>query len=141
MEHGASEGEWANFLEDWARYKRSSNLRTEIQKIDQLWGCLSTSLKSSARSDKLGEKDTEVALLVGIKKLAVKVHNVLISQVQFLQLSQDREEPIRIFRARLRGAAAQLNFVVQCSSCRVDTGYGERIMSNQLMRALGNPVI
>jgi hypothetical protein len=72
MEHGAPEGEWVNFLEEWARYKRSSQLKTEQEAIDQLWGCLSVSLKSLAQSDKLEDKDTEVALLAGLKKHAVR---------------------------------------------------------------------
>jgi hypothetical protein len=50
--------------------------------IDHLWGCLSSGLKRSAQEDGLREVRTEAELLAGIKRLAVRVQNTLISQVR-----------------------------------------------------------
>jgi hypothetical protein len=141
LEHGASEADWTIFLQRWERYKRSCTMTTPQEITDQIWGCLSDGLERAAQNDGLGEKRTEAGLVAGIKRLAVRICNTLISQVRFLHIHQDCDEPVASFVARLRGTASLCSFIVTCSSCQADTSYADKIMAHQLVRALMDPVI
>ena len=121
VELDMSETEWALFTAEWARYCRSCKLIQTQEKVDQLWGCLSTSLKRAAAGDGLELLTDDVAFLARVKLLAVKKHNPLVAQVKFLSTGQDRDEPVHSFVARLRGTAAQCNFRVRSPcECAVD---------------------
>ena len=48
-----SEPEWALFMAEWAGYCRSCKLTDAQEKVDQLWGCLSATLKRAAAGDGL----------------------------------------------------------------------------------------
>jgi hypothetical protein len=78
----------------------------------------------------------------GIKRLAVRKHNVLISQVQFLSMGQEREEAGLSYSARLRGKASLCKFTVACPhGCEADVSYQENIMAHQSVRGLVDPVV
>ena len=109
VELDMSEPEWALFTAEWARYCRSCKLTEPQEKVDQLWGCLSATLKRAAAGDGLELVVEDEVFLQRIKRLAVKKHNPLVAQIKFLSTGQDREEPVHSFVARLRGIAAQCN--------------------------------
>ena len=113
LELDMSEPEWQLFEAEWARYCRSCKLVDSQEKVDQLWGCLSSTLKRAAAGDGLELVTEEASFLSGIKRLAVKRHNPLVAQVKFLSTGQDRDEPVNSYVARLRGIAHQCNFVVR----------------------------
>ena len=137
VELDMSETEWALFTAEWARYCRSCKLIQTQEKVDQLWGCLSTSLKRAAAGDGLELLTDDVAFLARVKLLAVKKHNPLVAQVKFLSTGQDRDEPVHSFVARLRGIAAQCNFRVRSPcECNVDVPYDDRMISHMLVRGL-----
>ena len=43
LEHGASEADWAMFINRWERYKINSKFSDQQDIIDQFWGCLACS--------------------------------------------------------------------------------------------------
>ena len=49
--------------------------------------------------------DTEEELLE-LTKLAVRKRNILLSKVAFLDMSQNQDEPVKLYVARLKGKAA-----------------------------------
>jgi hypothetical protein len=109
--------------------------------MDQLWACLSAGLKRSAQGDRLREVGTEVLLLAGIKRVAVRVQSTLINQVKFLSLGQEQDEPVGNYLGRLQGEAAQFNFVVTCTNCDHETSYEDKLLTHELVRGLVDPVI
>ena len=140
LEQGASEADWGMFMNRWERYKRNCKFSDQQEIIDQLWGCLADGLERAAQMDGAGDLKTETELRDRIKRLAVKQQNTLVSQVKFLQMGQDRDEPVAGFVARLRGTA-QLCDLVNCSHCQRETSYQDKVMAHQLVRALVDPTI
>ena len=138
VELDMSEQEWGLFMAEWRRYCRSCKLTESQEQVDQLWGCLSPGMKRAAAGDGLETIDSEVVFLRRIKVLAVKKHNPLVAQVKFLSTGQDRDEPIHSYVARLRGLAAQCNFMVTCpnTECSKETSYADRMISHMMVRGL-----
>ena len=101
--------------------------------MDQLWACMDVALEKSANNDGADKENTELGLMARIKRLTVKGQNVLVNQVVFLKMGQDRDEPISSFVSRLRGQASLCKFLVQCSQCETLTSYQEAIMCHQLV--------
>ena len=137
LELDMNEAEWGLFTAEWARYCRSCKLTDAQEKVDQLWGCLSASLKRAAAGDGLERMADDGAFLARVKLLAVKKHNPLVAQVKFLSTGQDRDEPVHSFVARLRGIAAQCNFRVKSPcECGVSVPYDDRMIAHMLVRGL-----
>jgi hypothetical protein len=135
MEQGVTEAQWLMFLDNWSSYKRNCRLTDEREKMDQLFACLSSSLKLTAQGNHLREVATEVLML------AVTIQSTLINQVKFLSLGQERGETAVSFLARLRGEAAQCNFNVECSNCQTMISYEDKLLTHQLVRAILDPTI
>jgi hypothetical protein len=84
---------------------------------------------------------TERELLDGVKRLAVRKHNVLISQVQFMNMGQEREEAGFSYSTRLRGKASLCQFNVAYQDCTAIVSYTDKIMAHQFVRGLVDPVV
>ena len=141
LEHGASEADWGMFINRWEQYKRNCKFSDQQEIIDQLWGCLADGLERAAQMDGAGDLTAQQDLKERIKRLAVKQQNTLVSQVRFLQMGQDRDEPVSGFVTRLCGTAQLCDFMVNCSHCQRETSYQEKNMAHQLVRALVDPTI
>ena len=128
------------FNKRWDRYKRGTKL-VDNDVLDQLWACMSDSLERAAHNDGADTEETEVSLMARIKKLAVKQTNVLVNQVKFLSMGQDRDEPVSSFVARLRGQVNTCDFSVKCGGCQATVSYMEHIMAHQLVHALSDEEI
>ena len=90
------------------RQKRGTNSGQHATRTSEknLFNCLGSKLKTLTEQEMMDE----------IKKLAVLAQNNLVKMVQFFELSQDREEPIRAFFARLKAAASACKLTVQCTA-------------------------
>ena len=95
---GSSET-WAYFVQRWTDYKQATHLN-DSDTVFQLLECCDEEL----RKDLSGEE----TVLKNIKTLAVSKENVMIARVKLQQMQQDRDEPVRAFAARLRGAGRSL---------------------------------
>ena len=119
---GISQQDFKFFHGEWNRYKRSSGIKDATIIRDQLMYCPDESLrKHVCRS--LGDRvDTisETELLEEIKKLAVERQSNIINTVALMSATQERDEGIRQFAARLRGLALVCDLSVIC-------GCGEKV--------------
>ena len=139
---GASQSDWVYFKDNWARYKRSTCLDGQ-KAVDQLWACCTEELARSVYDGGTGNNCTEVSLLLAMEKLAVRAQNKLVNVVNFLGMSQDREETAGAFATRLRGQGAICDFIAKCSSstCQNQTSYMDHMVAHQLVRGLGDTEI
>ena len=140
VSHQCTNVEWELFSKQWTRYKRSTEIEGQVL-LDQLWVCMDSALEKSANNNGADNENTEPGLMARIKRLAVKGQNILVNQVVFLKMGQDRDEPVLSFMSRLRGQARLCKFSVQCSHCNTQTSYQEAIMCHQLVRAIADPEI
>jgi hypothetical protein len=142
LEHGVAETDWEILEEAWDRYKRLSRITAVQDCREELWQCLSAGLTQVCMYDRI-EKSTTTPreLLDAIKRLAIRKHNILISQVQFLSMGQKREEPRLSYSARLGGKASLCKFMVACHDCEAEVSYTEKIMDYQFVRGLVDPVV
>ena len=113
---GISQQDFKFFRGEWTRYKRCSGIKDADIIRDQLMYCPDESLrKHVCRS--LGDRvDTisEEELLEEIKKLAVERQSNIINTVALMSATQERDEGIRQFAARLRGLALVCDLSVIC---------------------------
>lgn len=135
---GTSE-DWAYFLSRWAEYKIATQLQ-ERDVVFQLLECADESLRKDlnrTHGTLIGKTEQEV--LLHIKTLAVKPENVLVARVQLQNISQDRDETVRAYCARLRGQAGVCKFVkaktCDCTAV-VEVDYSEDIIRDTLIRGL-----
>ena len=73
-----------------------------------------------------------------IQKLAVLAQNNLVKVVQLLALSQDREEPIRTYYARLKASASACELSIQCTAvaCTEKVSYSDKMILHALVRGI-----
>ena len=103
------------FLEEWVRYKRASGDDDVVRTRDQLLNCTDEALRKHVSST-LGERIrniTEDDLLKVIEELAVERQSNLVHTVALMSASQERDEGVRQFVARLRGLAAVCNLTIE----------------------------
>ena len=65
----------------------------------------------------------------------------MVARVALHNMRQDRDEPIRAFRARLRGQASVCKFTQQCTRCEANVDYTEAMIKDILCRGLGDTKI
>ena len=105
---GVSQDEFSYFQDEWTSYKRSCDITDETETRDQLRAACSEDLRRNLFNC-LGSKLktlTEQQMMDEIEKLAVLSQNNLVKVVHLLASSQDREEPIRAFYARLKASVS-----------------------------------
>ena len=59
-------------------------------------------------------------VLAANEKLAVRIESNMVARVTLQNMRQDRDEPIRNFRARLNGQAGVCKFTIKCPNCEHD---------------------
>ena len=126
-------------MEKWSRYRRSClSEATEQHVMDQLWATCSESLEKNIFKTKgVNSASTVDSLLKIIKEMAVKKQNVLVNIVNFLNMSQDHDEPVKNFIARLKGQSQVCNFTLP----QGQTDYTEKMVMHQLICGLASPTL
>ena len=83
---------------------------------------------------------TEAELLLEIENFCVIPQNNLVNVVKLLALTQDRDELVRSFLARLKGCASICKLTVQCTSvdCAEDVSYSENVILPVLVKGLSD---
>ena len=113
---GCNQQDFQFFREQWTRYKRASGESDEAKLRDQLMYCPDEALRKHV-SRSLGARVdtiTEVDLLKEIEMLAVERQSNLVNIVALMSATQERDEVVRKFVARLRGLAAVCDLTVVC---------------------------
>ena len=137
---GIGQDEFSYFKNRWLSYKRSCGITDETETRDQLFVACHKDLKRnlfSCLGSKL-ETLTEQQMLAEIEKLAVLPQNNLVNVAQLLALSQDREEPIRAFYARLKASASVCELSVPCTAtaCTEKVSYSDKMILHALVRGI-----
>ena len=119
LSSGTTMKDFKFFLQEWARYKRAAGDDDLSRVRDQLLNCTDENLRKHLSST-LGERIlsiTEKDLLKEIETLAVEKQSNLVHTVALMSATQEREEGVRHFVARLRGLAAvcDLNIETKCT--------------------------
>ena len=106
----------------------------------QLLECCEDSLRKDLhRSHSNIAMATEIDALTAIKTLAVKAENAMVSRMTLLTITQDREEGVRSFAARLRGQAKICKFTKNCSHNPFEAvNYTDDMVRDALIRGLGD---
>ena len=82
---------------------------------------------------------TEIDALTAIKTLAVNAESATVSRMTLLTMTQDREEGVRSFAARLRDQAKICKFSKNCSHNPFEAvNYTEEMVRDALNRGLGD---
>ena len=135
---GTSE-EWAYFATRWAEYVAATRI-TGRDKVTQLLECCDDQLRKDLTRNAGGSlSDNSIdEVLAAIKQLAIREENVMVARVALHNMSQDRDEPIRAYAARLRGQAGICKFSVHCQRCNHDVSYTEQILRDIITRNIAD---
>ena len=133
---GTSE-DWAYFQSRWGDYVRATKVDGP-DKVIQLLECCDEQLRKDLTRTAGGTLTgkTEEEVLAAMRKLAVREENTMVARVSLHNMRQDRDEPIRVFGARLRGQAGVCKFVVKCPGCNENVNYTDAILRDVLSRGL-----
>ena len=132
---GTSE-EWAYFTQRWCEYKAATHL-TGTDVIFQLLECCEETLrKDLTRTFGALNSSDETTILDHMKTLAVRQENVMVARCHLQQMTQDRDEPVRTFAARIRGQAGVCRFEVDCPACTHTINYSDIMVRDAIIRGL-----
>lgn len=135
---GTSE-DWSYFLSRWKDYVEATKIKDKELVIQLLECCDETLRRDLTRSagGSLTEKSQE-DVLTAMRILAVREENTMVARVTLNNMTQDREETVRSFGARLRGQAGVCKFLIPCPSCNHDVNYTDAILRDVLIRGLND---
>ncbi|KAF0287263.1 hypothetical protein FJT64_014293 [Amphibalanus amphitrite] len=137
---GSSE-EWTYFLSRWTDYKEAVHL-TGSDCVLQLLECCDEALRRDLTRASGGSLATkpEKDVLAAMRRLAVREENTMVARVALQNMTQDTDESIRTFAARLRGQAAVCHFTIQCpnSACGKDISYQDEVIRDIIARGIND---
>ena len=142
IESGSTLEKWNFFMSRWQRYKKMSDMKDEAVSC-QLLECLEEELLLNLHRSKGTTLDTmdEDTLLKEIKRLAVKVENTIVCRVKMRGMTQDHQEEIQHFAARLQGQATLCEYLMECPNCDNEVSYAEAEIVDQLCAGIADPDI
>ena len=140
LEMGTGPDDFALWEEKWKVYKRTAGLTRDQEIRDQLTICCSEELHRDLYRS-LGSslnRMTEEELIKEMRKLAVPHHSNLVNIVSLSSFSQERDERVRSFVARIRGQASICELTAPCTKvgCDEKVSYAEHMILNTLVRGL-----
>ena len=108
--------------------------------IIQLLECCDEPLRKDLTRSEGGSQTNKTAdqVLDAIKQLAVREENAMVARVTLHNMTQDREEPIRSFCARVKGHAGVCKYNIDCPSCNTTIDYTKYIVRDVLSRRLAD---
>ncbi|CAG2222071.1 unnamed protein product [Mytilus edulis] len=138
---GSSE-DWTYFVSRWKDYIQATKVSGKDLVIQLLECCDETLRRDITRSagGSLVDK-SEQEVLAAMRTLAVREENTMVARVSLHGMTQDRDETVRSFGARLRGQASVCKFTLQCTGCEQNVDYTEAILRDVLTRGLSDPDI
>ena len=130
--------DWGYFLSRWEDYVEATKV-TGVNKTIQLLECCDEHLRRDLTRNAGGTlKGRPIAeILASMKALAVREENPTIARVTLHGMSQDREESVRAFGARLRGQASVCQYRKACT-CGLIVDYSEENATGALIKGLAD---
>ena len=138
---GTSE-DWSYFLSRWKDYVEATKIKDKELVIQLLECCDETLRRDLTRSagGSLTDKSQE-DVLKAMRILAVREENIMVARVTLNNMTQDRDETVRSFGARLRGQAGVCKFIIPCPNCDNEVNYTDAILCDVLTRGLNDSEI
>ena len=139
---GGSSEDWQYFVTRWEEYAAATKL-SESDKVLQLLECCDEQLRrdlTRAAGGTLSSKP-EDEVMEAIRKLAVREENTMVGRFTLHQMSQDTDEPVRNFGARIKGQANVCNYSTECPNCEHNIDYTDEILRDVLVRGLADTEI
>ena len=142
VDEGISLEDWLYFEQRWREYKDATRVAGSDLGYQLLDCCNPEGLRKNlarVHRDALASC-SERDLLAFIKKLAVRAENTMVARDVLSKMRQDRDEPVRVYSARLKGQARVCQFVIkcQCPSCPnhdacVGADYSDIVVRDQVI--------
>ena len=125
------------FQSRWDAYVKATKL-DGTEKVIQLLECCDEQLRKDLTRNAGGTLTgmTEVQVFKAMKILAIREENTMVARVALHKMKQGRDEPVRVFGARLRGQASVCKFTQKCTSCDANGNYTEAMVKDVLCRGL-----
>ena len=138
---GGSSEDWEYFSSRWSEYKQATRL-TGADCVIQLLECCDEALRRDLTRLSGGTLSTqsEATVLASMRSLAVREENTMVARLQLHNMTQDTDEPVRNFAARLRGQAAVCRFSTPCpnEACTEKVSYQDEMIRDTLARGLAD---
>ena len=134
--------DWLYFESRWGDYLKATKVKGDERAI-QLLECCDQDLRKGLQRNNGGVVLSGLPIddiMRAIKVLAVRVENPTVARDKLHNMSQDREESVRAFGARLRGQAATCQYSKQCT-CGLVVDYTEENVADALITGLADPDI
>ena len=130
--------DWGYFLSRWGDYVEATKVAGVNKTIQLLECCEETLRRDLTRNNGGTMKERPITeVLIAIKALAVREENPTIARVTLHSMTQDREESIRAFGARLRGQASVCQYKKNCE-CGLTVDYSEENATGALIKGLAD---
>ena len=131
--------DWEYFIIRWDAYKTATHIVDREATLQLLECCEDSLRKDLHRFHSNIATATEINALAAIKTLAVKAENAMVSRMTLMTMTQDREEGVRNFAARLRGQANVCKFSKKCSHNPAEAvNYTDDMVRDALIRGLSD---
>ena len=131
--------DWDHFITKWDAYKTATGIADYDATLQLLECCEDSLRKDLHRSHSKIAMATEIDALAAIKTLAVKAENAMVSRMTLLTMTQEREEGVRSFAARLRDQDKVWKFSKNCTHNPFEAvNYTDDIFRDALIRGLGD---
>ena len=131
--------DWAYFKLRWSNYKDATNI-TVRELIIQLLECCEESLRKdvmrTAGESLVGKFEDDV--LTAIHSLAIREENTTVARVTLHQMTQDANETMCLYYARLKGYANVCKLTVNCKMCNKDVDYTDEAIKSVLVHWLND---
>ena len=137
MSSAGTTQDWQYFKSRWSDYVSATRLDGR-DKVIQLLECCDEQLRKDLTRNAGGTLAgmTEEQVLTAIKRLAIREENTMVARVTLHNMRKERDEPIRMFGARVRGQASICKFQTQCTNCEANVDYTETMLRDVLCRGL-----
>lgn len=135
--------DWLYFQSRWDDYTAATGI-SESAKAIQLLECCDPELR---RSVQRGNGGVALSLrpvdevMAAIKLLAVRLECHVVARDKLRHMTQDREESVRAFYARLQGQAGTCGYLWPCRGCGDMTDYTEPMIADTLVTGLADQEI
>ena len=78
---------------------------------------------------------------MAMRRLAVREENTMVARFSLHQMTQEADEPIRNYGARIKGQANICKYTTPCQNCQADVDYTDEILRDVLVRGLADNII
>ena len=142
IQSGSTLENWNFFVSRWQRFKTVNNIAPNSTSSQLLESCEEELLFLLHRTHgSTLDNMNEDTLLSEIKKLAVKCESIIINRVKMRAMTQDHQEDIRHYAARLKGQSNLCEYVVKCPTCEVNVSYSDTEITDQLVTGIADSEI